>query len=161
MRRLPGITASALMPLFVFAGTAAAASASAHAAPAAATGSGTASGTARIGARPAPPGCTATHLCFWVNVNFSDGPGQLAGTNASWFAFPERACQTGTWADCASSLYNDGTQCTARVWFLQNFGGPSLEIARGDGFSDLVNVPISGIPGANWNDNIEANDWVC
>lgn len=106
-----------------------------------------------------PAGCSATFLCFWNNANFDDGPGKLSGTNSSWFDFSHSSCPNGTWADCVSSIFNDGTSCTARVWFLAGFGGPTLEIARGSGISNLTTLP-NGV-GGTWNDNIEANDWVC
>lgn len=106
-----------------------------------------------------PAGCSATFLCFWNNAGFNDGPGKLSGTNSSWFDFSHGSCPNGTWADCVSSIYNDGTSCTARVWFLTGFGAPSLEIARGSGISNLTTVQ-TGL-GVSWNDQIESNDWVC
>jgi len=107
----------------------------------------------------APANCTAGNLCFWNNINYNDGPGRLSGTNASWFNFSHSTCPNGTWADCASSVYNNGNSCTARVWYLTNFGAPHLDIPRGTGYPNLTLVP-TGL-GNSWNDNIESNSWVC
>jgi hypothetical protein len=102
--------------------------------------------------------CPAGSLCFWNNTGFTDGPGKLAGTNSSWFAFSHSTCPSGTWADCASSIYNHGNSCTARVWFFTGFGSPSMTISRGTSISDLSTRPVSG---TTWNNNIEGNDWIC
>ena len=109
-----------------------------------------------------PAGCNSGSLCFWANINYSDGPGQVQGNNPSWFPFGNSSCRTqgnsgGVWADCASSIYNHGVSCTAHVYYLTNYGLPKLDIARGTGFSNLVNVARSG--GGNWNDEIESNNW--
>lgn len=106
-----------------------------------------------------PPGCSSTNLCFWNNINFNDGPGQLSGTNSDWHDFSHSSCQHGTWADCVSSIFNDGTSCTARVWVNAGFGGANLTIARGTGIADLTKVAVTST--VSWNDLIEANDWVC
>lgn len=37
--------------------------------------------TAEVAPTAAPTGCTSTNVCFWVNIDFNDGPGQLSGTN--------------------------------------------------------------------------------
>lgn len=110
-------------------------------------------------ASAAPNGCTAGNLCFWNNVDYNDGPGQLSGTNADWFDFPHSSCPNGTWADCASSVYNNGNSCTARVWYLTSFGSPHLDIPRGTGYPHLTWVP-TGL-GNSWNDNIRSNSWIC
>lgn len=106
-----------------------------------------------------PSGCTATNLCFWVNINFNDGPGRLSGNNSSWFAFSHSSCGNGTWADCASALFNDGTSCTAHVFFLTGFSGPELSLARGTGIANLTTRALGGGISGTWNDNIESNSW--
>jgi hypothetical protein len=108
----------------------------------------------------APAGCSAGNVCFWNNINYNDGPGELSGTNASWFGFSHSSCPGGSWADCVSSIYNDGNSCTARLWYLTNFGSPSFTVARGTGYTNLTQLG-TGISGVSWNDNIESNDWVC
>lgn len=153
--RVLAVTAAALLAVALTsqAATAAPGTHSAPASPAAAMTPAT------ITPAAVPSGCSATFLCFWVNINFNGGPGKLSGNNSSWFAFSHSGCQNGTWADCASSLFNDGTQCTAHVYFLTGFGHPELSLSRGTGIANLVNVPLGGGVSGNWNDNIESNNW--
>ncbi|MER5897561.1 peptidase inhibitor family I36 protein [Streptomyces sp. NPDC001876] len=107
----------------------------------------------------APAGCTAGNLCFWVNDNWNDGPGQLYGNNADWGVYSHSTCSTGTWEDCASSLYNNGNSCVASVYFLENYQTPKLSISRQSGYNSLSAVPLGyGVDG-NWNDNIRSNKW--
>lgn len=110
----------------------------------------------------APSGCRAGNLCFWADTYYVDGPGQLSGPNRYWTDFAHASCATkGTtganWANCASSIYNNGVNCTAHVYFLANYGGPKLNIARGVGYVNLATVAAPG--GDNWNDNIMSNNW--
>jgi peptidase inhibitor family I36 len=153
MKRLFAVAAPALLLVFGLAGAAPAAMAATH------PGTSQAKATAVMHPAAVPAGCTSTNLCFWNNAGFNDGPGRLSGTNSSWFSFSHSSCPNGTWADCVSSIFNDGSSCTARVWFLSGFGAPTLSIARGNGFSNLTQVQ-TGL-GVSWNDEIEANDWVC
>lgn len=106
----------------------------------------------------AAPDCPSGYLCFWRDINYSGGRGKLAGTNSSWFAFSHSTCSNGTWADCASSIWNNGP-CTARVYYLTGFGAPYLDIPRGTGYPNLTQVS-TGL-GNSWNDNIESNRWLC
>jgi hypothetical protein len=105
----------------------------------------------------APSGCGSGNLCFWNNINYNDGPGQLSGSNASWFNFAHSSCPGGTWADCVSSIFNNGVNCTAHVYYYTNYAGPKLNISRGTGYSDLTRLS-TGV-GTTWNDNIESNNW--
>ena len=98
-----------------------------------------AAGSAPIGpavTAAAPAGCTAGNLCIWADPGAVDGPGQLSGNNASWFVLPHPSCSTkGTagpvWADCASSIFNNGVNCTAHVYLFASFGLPKLDLPRG------------------------------
>lgn len=113
--------------------------------------------TAPVAPMAAPSGCSSGNLCVWVNINWNDGPAQFSGSNASWFNFPHSTCQNGTWADCASSIYNNGMICNAHVYYFTDFGQPVLNIARQTGYANLTQVS-TGL-GDSWNDNIESNDW--
>lgn len=101
-----------------------------------------------------PPGCTSTNVCFWVNNNYSDGPGRLAGTNPDWRRFAHRTCGGGTWNDCASSVYNAGTRCWAYLWdgFSYTLG------ARGNiGLNRGVGIPNLGAWG--FDNAASSNSW--
>jgi Peptidase inhibitor family I36 len=120
-----------------------------------------ASQTATGSTLTAPAGCSLGALCFWQDINEANiTHGELQGTNSSWYAFPHQACPSGTWANCASSIFNNGRHCTARVWYYAGFGGPHLDIPRGYGYHDLQNVPLGGGYYGSWDNNIEANSWV-
>lgn len=126
--------------------------------------SAAAAAPASVGTLAVPAGCTAGNLCFWVNDNWNDGPGRLYGDNPDWGVYSHSTCQTGTWADCASSVYNNGNSCTATVYYLENYRAPKLTISRQSGYSSLSAVQLgydddgNWVPG-NWNDNIRSNKW--
>lgn len=102
--------------------------------------------------------CPSSYVCFWVHINYApDPPGKLSGNNRSWFVFPRAACANGTWADCASSIANRGVNCTVHLYYLENYGLPRLDLARGDEIPDLTRKP-TGL-GNSWNDNIRSNNW--
>lgn len=97
--------------------------------------------TAEVAPTAAPAGCTATNVCFWVHANFVDGPGRLSGTNPDWRAFGHASCGGGTWNNCASSVYNNGSRCWADLWdgFNYTLGARgSLSLNRGVGITNLV-----------------------
>ncbi|MFI9005764.1 peptidase inhibitor family I36 protein [Actinosynnema sp. NPDC053489] len=102
----------------------------------------------------APAGCHSSNVCFWANNNYNDGPGELSGTNPDWRRFAHGSCGGGTWNNCASSVYNNGTQCWADLWdgldyALGSRGG--LSLSRGTGIANL----------GSWDfDNaISSNSW--
>ncbi|WP_327371257.1 peptidase inhibitor family I36 protein [Streptomyces sp. NBC_01217] len=114
---------------------------------------------AGVGILAAPAGCTAGNLCFWVNDNWNDGPGRLDGNNPDWGVYSHSTCGSGTWEDCASSLYNNGNNCTAHVYYLENYQTPKLSISRQSGYNSLSAVPLGYGVSGNWNDNIRSNNW--
>lgn len=114
---------------------------------------------ATAGILAAPSGCTAGNLCFWVHDNWVDGPGRLDGNNADWGVYSHSTCQTGTWEDCASSLYNNGNSCTAHVYYLEDYQTPKLNISRQTGYNSLSAVALGYGVAGNWNDNIRSNNW--
>ncbi|MEW2301359.1 peptidase inhibitor family I36 protein [Streptomyces sp. NPDC006655] len=147
MKRMSAVAAGVALLLGTAAGTAAADSSGGSVL----AGSASSALSAQV-AKPAavPAGCSAGYLCFWVNAGYNDGPGKLSGSNANWTAFPHSTCQTKTWNDCASSLYNDGVNDNAVVYTDANYSGSSGTIARGTG----------GDVSAAWNDVISSNSWV-
>ncbi|MFI5841549.1 peptidase inhibitor family I36 protein [Catenuloplanes sp. NPDC051500] len=108
-------------------------------------------------AAAAPPNCTPTNLCFWNYINYSDGPGRLSGSNPNWGAFSHASCPSGTWNDCASSLFNNGTSCTAHVYYYTNYGTPVHNIGIGGARTNLANYS-TGL-GNTWDNNIRSNNW--
>ena len=109
----------------------------------------------------APANCTAGNLCFWADIEYVDGPGRLSGANASWFAFGHSSCATKgssgpVWADCASSLYNNGNNCTAHVYYWENYA-VGFSVPRYVNYRNLTQHQFSN--GASLNDNIRSNNW--
>jgi len=110
----------------------------------------------------APSGCSSGNLCFWNGTNYSDGPGELSNSNSNWHAFSHSSCTAsasgGTWTNCASSIYNNGTNCTAVVWLSAGYSEGNEYLARGQGVTNLATWNTDTGP---WNNNISANSWSC
>ena len=108
-------------------------------------------GVAPAGALPA--GCTATYLCIYPDPGYSGGFGHFSGDNTNWnnFSTSTNNCGNGTWNDCISSAFNDGTSCTVWLWTDANYQGSTHSIARGTGYSRLADVGL--------NDNVSSNHW--
>jgi Peptidase inhibitor family I36 len=113
----------------------------------------------------APPGavtaldttCAAGDLCFWVDTNRGGAKGRLSGSNPAWKIFSQPQCRDGHWGDCASSIANNGTRCTARVWEHDNYRGAWLDIQRGDSFNLTDKWIVWQV--VSWNDQISSNNW--
>ena len=125
---------------------------------AASNDSPTLTATVSVAAAAAPPGCSAGNLCFWNDTARTDGPGELSGTNSNWAAFSHSSCPSNTWTNCASSLYNNGTSCTAVVWLTAGFTEGREFLGRGQGVTNLATWNTDTGP---WNNNISANSWSC
>ena len=102
--------------------------------------------------------CTSTYFCFWTDINFGGPMGKVAGNNPTWTAFRQAACPTGTWNDCASSGFNNGTSgLGVRVYENANYGGRSTCVRKGwrGNFTDRKWDGTS----TNINDKISSNRW--
>lgn len=82
-------------------------------------------------AEPAVSTCEAGYLCFWTEDDFQGARGRVAGNNHWWGVFPQSACPSGTWNDCAQSAKNRGTSCSAHVYSNVDYGGRHHMIERG------------------------------
>jgi hypothetical protein len=103
--------------------------------------------------------CPSTYLCFWVNSGFTANWGKFAGNNPSWGAYSQSECAGGTWNDCASSLYNNGSTEQALVWQNNSYKGGYACVARGTTmYSNLANWTYAN-NSASMNDSISSNDW--
>ncbi|WP_369404422.1 peptidase inhibitor family I36 protein [Streptomyces albus] len=103
-------------------------------------------------AAAAPAGCTSTNVCFWDGYNYSDGPGKLSGWNSNWSVFKTSRCSDGDWENCASSVYNNGTSCSAVLWTGRSYSGSRLTLGRGSGQTRLSST---------MNNAISSNSWSC
>jgi hypothetical protein len=104
-------------------------------------------------ASAAPAGCSATYLCIYPDPGYSGGFGEFSGNNTNWndYTTSKNNCGNGTWNDCVSAAYNDGTSCTVWLWTNAGYTGRSLSIARGTGYSNLASV--------NFDDTTSSNHW--
>ncbi|GAB3441927.1 hypothetical protein GCM10027436_26980 [Actinophytocola sediminis] len=97
--------------------------------------------------------CDAGFVCFWSAAYYGGVRGQLAGNNANWSAFPRPECgaiSNYTWNDCASSAFNNGTQCTAYLYRAGGYVDLGVILPRGTG--------VNYFNQAN-NDAVSSNDW--
>jgi hypothetical protein len=104
----------------------------------------------------APPGCPVTFLCFYADPDFSGGMGQVSGTNSNFRAFltSNHNCGNGNWNDCVSSVFNNGSSCTALLWRDATFAPtPPLSLARNFGYTNLKNQ--------GFDDVLSSNSWQC
>jgi hypothetical protein len=102
--------------------------------------------------------CPAGYLCFWVNAGYAGAMGKFAGDNGWWGQYSQAQCQTGTWNDCASSLYNHGNYDAVYVYQDVNYGGGRACAARGTAWSNLTTLHFNN--GAGMNDVITSNKWL-
>jgi hypothetical protein len=100
-----------------------------------------------------PAGCSASYLCIYPDPNYSGGFGHFSGSNPDWrqFSTSTSNCGNGTWDNCISAAYNDGTSCTAHLWSSYSYTGSKLNISRGSGYPNLANV--------GFDDTTSSNNW--
>lgn len=107
----------------------------------------------------AAPACDSSYFCFWVNINFGGDRGQVAGNNPTWTRFSEPTCPSGTWNDCASSGFNNGTSgLGVRVYENANYTGRSTCLPKG-WYGNFTGKYWDGTT-TNINDKISSNRWM-
>lgn len=131
------------------------------ASPAAAANTALASVAPVTGAVMSPNGradCPGGWLCFWVHTYYQGPMGKLAGDNANWSIFSQSQCElTRNWSDCASSTFNNRTDCAVYLYKKTFYDGHYLWEQPGS-FRD--NLTLNFDPGGqSFNDTISSNDW--
>ncbi|GIH16862.1 peptidase inhibitor family I36 protein [Rugosimonospora africana] len=106
-------------------------------------------------------GCPSGDFCFWVDINFGKFYGELSAKNADWTKLPNPQCRTGNWNDCASSVDNQGVNCTAVGWWDTGYQGHYIFVSRGETLSDLTWYAWVDTNHQEhlWNDAISSNSW--
>jgi hypothetical protein len=149
------------MPIIVAGGMIGAPAASAHsstAAPVAHTEQAASTSAQPSAMQPAAlSSCPASNLCFWVNAGYAGNMGKFAGDNGWWGQYSQAQCASGTWNDCASSLYNHGNYDAVYVYQDVNGGGGRACVAKGTAWSNLTTLHYNN--GAGLNDSITSNKW--
>jgi hypothetical protein len=114
--------------------------------------------TATAAPQTVPAGCGSGNFCFWNNANFNDGPGQVSGNNANFTVFSHSSCPYGTWNDCISSVYNNGTSgLGVNVYRDANYLGPSFCVSDNSGYAYLPTYYTNTT--VVLNDSISSNKW--
>ena len=104
--------------------------------------------------------CPITYFCVWNSSGYTDGPGKFGGNNANWSNFSHSSCPTGTWNNCASSGYNNGTSgLGVGVWNGVNYGGASACLPQGWSLSNFAGYVWPGTS-ISFNNAIGSNFWV-
>jgi hypothetical protein len=104
-------------------------------------------------------------LCAWVDAGFVGKMMPFFLTNDSWTSFPEATCTlgdaNGTWNDCASALFNAGSQIAIVFQNIDRKASDRFQcIAPGTmAYKNLAadNYPQS--PNPTMNDSISSNEW--
>lgn len=125
---------------------------------------GTLLGMTALVALPATPAaaslsqCASGFICVWNATGYTDGPGSFGGSNQNWSLFSHSTCPSGTWNNCASSVYNHGSSgLGVNVYVDIDYATGSLCVPQGAGASDLSVWQYTN--GANANNSISSNFW--
>ncbi|WP_159043905.1 peptidase inhibitor family I36 protein [Streptomyces sp. NRRL S-1521] len=92
-------------------------------------------------AHAAKADCPRGYLCAWEKPNFQGRMQQVAGDNANLRQYAVFAT--------ARSMYNNGAQCSVRVWAGTNFTGDSVVFPRGSQYHDTSGTPMRNGAGSN------------
>jgi hypothetical protein len=100
-------------------------------------------------------------LCMWVDANFVGKMGAVWGTNDTWTALAQPLCPSKTWNDCASSLYNAGSEIAIVFKTIDRKATDELQcIAPGTmTYKDLSKNSWPQPAGGTMNDQISSNEW--
>ncbi len=103
--------------------------------------------------------CVSGYFCFWVNAGYVGARGQLAGNNSNWTVFAQSQCKGGTWNDCASAGYNDGSSGDGVIVYQNaGFGGGAFCFPQFSVAPNFTQYEFSN--GAGLNDAVSSNQWV-
>ncbi|MGP4013813.1 peptidase inhibitor family I36 protein [Streptomyces sp. 4N124] len=105
--------------------------------------------------------CPLTYFCVWVDGNYQGPRGQFEESNLSWGSFYQSACPSGTWSNCASSGFNNGTSgMGVVVWDEPGHDhGHSRCLPKGWRHPYFTQVHWNDNPTQNINDKISSNQW--
>ncbi len=89
-------------------------------------------------------------VCVWQSINFTGEEGVFSGTNANWKDLGGgTAFATGSWNDCASSIFNNKSINSVTLWEDINFTGGSFCVAPMTGYSDFTKHTFTNGDGLN------------
>jgi hypothetical protein len=99
-----------------------------------------------------------TDICWWVDANQVGKMHPVRDAIENWTTQKESTCSSGTWNDCASTLYNDNLISSSLVFSDADWDGGVVCLPP-DGY--LGNLADYAYPntGENMNDTISSNSW--
>lgn len=105
--------------------------------------------------------CPLTYFCVWVDGDYEGPRGQFKESNLSWGSFFQSACPSGTWSDCASSGFNNGTSGMGVVVWNEpgHDHGNSRCLPKGWRHPYFTQVHWNDNAAQNINDKISSNQW--
>lgn len=101
---------------------------------------------------------THSYVCWWVGANQTGKMHPVRDAISNWQTQKEATCQTGTWNDCASTLYNDNSSHGAWLFYNAGDGVPDFCMVPGSYLGDLSQYVYPGT-NVNINDTISSNSW--
>jgi Peptidase inhibitor family I36 len=102
--------------------------------------------------------CPVNDLCWWVDANQVGKMHPVRDAVSNWTTQKEPTCPSGTWNDCASTLYNHNPSLAAWLWYNAGNGGPDFCMPPGSYLGNLTDYDYPGTT-VNINDTISANSW--
>jgi hypothetical protein len=101
---------------------------------------------------------THSDVCWWVGANQTGKMHPVRDAISNWKTQKEPTCPSGTWNDCASTLYNDNSSFGAFFFYNAGDSGSNFCMPPGTYLNDLTKYDYAGttIP---INDTISSNSW--
>jgi len=96
-------------------------------------------------------------VCIWENVFFKGEEGHFSGNNGNWGNdLPGGTdCSSGSWNDCASSIFNNKSADAVNLWENAGDTGGHFCVAPMTGYSDFTKHQFSN--GDALNDAVSAD----
>lgn len=106
--------------------------------------------------------CPQGYFCVWSDVNYTGAMGKFKSDNNDWRKFPQAACPSKTWNDCASSMFNRTDKVVdVYDWVNHNAGGKKVYLFPGQHTSDLRVWGFNDLATSNRFRSVPANMDAC
>jgi hypothetical protein len=101
---------------------------------------------------------THSYVCWWAGANQTGKMHPVRDAISNWATQKEGTCPSGTWNDCASTLYNDNSSYGAFFFYNSGDGPPDFCMPPGTYLNDLTQYDYAGTT-VPINDTISSNSW--
>ena len=99
-----------------------------------------------------------TDLCWWVDANEVGKMHLVRDAIENWTTQKEPTCPSGTWNDCASTLYNNNLISASLVFSDADWAGGVTCLLPDNYLGNLADYAYPNT-GENMNDTISSNSW--